>query len=122
MCLRLKQQRDLPEEHKLQPIDLFVFTEFMMRITGPVLYNLCTSNIVALSIYSIASLCPKMAFDHYTPMLLKLLDDPGRSHEATLCNMNAFANALMFHAPMYLSLIHICRCRRLLTCRSRWSP
>eukprot|EP00826_Nyctotherus_ovalis_P014175 TRINITY_DN13923_c0_g2_i7.p1 TRINITY_DN13923_c0_g2~~TRINITY_DN13923_c0_g2_i7.p1 ORF type:complete len:478 (-),score=195.51 TRINITY_DN13923_c0_g2_i7:22-1455(-) len=24
--------------------------------------------------------------------------------------------------PMYLSLIHICRCRRLLTCRSRWSP
>ena len=21
-----------------------------------------------------------------------------------------------------LSLIHICRCRRLLTCRSRWSP
>eukprot|EP00826_Nyctotherus_ovalis_P061769 TRINITY_DN8827_c0_g1_i2.p1 TRINITY_DN8827_c0_g1~~TRINITY_DN8827_c0_g1_i2.p1 ORF type:complete len:354 (+),score=48.42 TRINITY_DN8827_c0_g1_i2:495-1556(+) len=22
----------------------------------------------------------------------------------------------------YLSLIHICRCRRLLTCRSRWSP
>eukprot|EP00826_Nyctotherus_ovalis_P007758 TRINITY_DN1197_c0_g5_i1.p1 TRINITY_DN1197_c0_g5~~TRINITY_DN1197_c0_g5_i1.p1 ORF type:complete len:174 (+),score=29.28 TRINITY_DN1197_c0_g5_i1:171-692(+) len=25
-------------------------------------------------------------------------------------------------APMYLSLIHICRCRRLLTCRSRWSP
>ena len=23
---------------------------------------------------------------------------------------------------MELSLIHICRCRRLLTCRSRWSP
>ena len=23
---------------------------------------------------------------------------------------------------LYLSLIHICRCRRLLTCRSRWSP
>ena len=23
---------------------------------------------------------------------------------------------------IYLSLIHICRCRRLLTCRSRWSP
>eukprot|EP00826_Nyctotherus_ovalis_P060411 TRINITY_DN8473_c0_g2_i1.p1 TRINITY_DN8473_c0_g2~~TRINITY_DN8473_c0_g2_i1.p1 ORF type:complete len:138 (-),score=3.88 TRINITY_DN8473_c0_g2_i1:13-426(-) len=22
----------------------------------------------------------------------------------------------------FLSLIHICRCRRLLTCRSRWSP
>eukprot|EP00826_Nyctotherus_ovalis_P032252 TRINITY_DN2600_c0_g8_i2.p1 TRINITY_DN2600_c0_g8~~TRINITY_DN2600_c0_g8_i2.p1 ORF type:complete len:112 (-),score=19.40 TRINITY_DN2600_c0_g8_i2:16-351(-) len=25
-------------------------------------------------------------------------------------------------AVLYLSLIHICRCRRLLTCRSRWSP
>ena len=24
--------------------------------------------------------------------------------------------------PNILSLIHICRCRRLLTCRSRWSP
>ena len=26
------------------------------------------------------------------------------------------------HLPDGLSLIHICRCRRLLTCRSRWSP
>eukprot|EP00826_Nyctotherus_ovalis_P002277 TRINITY_DN10442_c0_g2_i3.p1 TRINITY_DN10442_c0_g2~~TRINITY_DN10442_c0_g2_i3.p1 ORF type:complete len:310 (+),score=19.50 TRINITY_DN10442_c0_g2_i3:388-1317(+) len=25
-------------------------------------------------------------------------------------------------APMYLSLIHICRCRRYAVCRSRWSP
>ena len=25
-------------------------------------------------------------------------------------------------AKLKLSLIHICRCRRLLTCRSRWSP
>eukprot|EP00826_Nyctotherus_ovalis_P019453 TRINITY_DN159_c0_g1_i17.p1 TRINITY_DN159_c0_g1~~TRINITY_DN159_c0_g1_i17.p1 ORF type:complete len:187 (-),score=10.48 TRINITY_DN159_c0_g1_i17:18-578(-) len=25
-------------------------------------------------------------------------------------------------SEQYLSLIHICRCRRLLTCRSRWSP
>eukprot|EP00826_Nyctotherus_ovalis_P011022 TRINITY_DN12876_c0_g2_i8.p5 TRINITY_DN12876_c0_g2~~TRINITY_DN12876_c0_g2_i8.p5 ORF type:complete len:131 (+),score=42.29 TRINITY_DN12876_c0_g2_i8:944-1336(+) len=25
-------------------------------------------------------------------------------------------------AVQHLSLIHICRCRRLLTCRSRWSP
>eukprot|EP00826_Nyctotherus_ovalis_P051355 TRINITY_DN6412_c0_g1_i9.p1 TRINITY_DN6412_c0_g1~~TRINITY_DN6412_c0_g1_i9.p1 ORF type:complete len:128 (-),score=17.13 TRINITY_DN6412_c0_g1_i9:15-398(-) len=24
--------------------------------------------------------------------------------------------------PMYLSLIHICRCRRIERCRSRWSP
>eukprot|EP00826_Nyctotherus_ovalis_P003469 TRINITY_DN10707_c0_g1_i3.p1 TRINITY_DN10707_c0_g1~~TRINITY_DN10707_c0_g1_i3.p1 ORF type:complete len:452 (+),score=96.27 TRINITY_DN10707_c0_g1_i3:97-1452(+) len=26
------------------------------------------------------------------------------------------------HTLLQLSLIHICRCRRLLTCRSRWSP
>eukprot|EP00826_Nyctotherus_ovalis_P034544 TRINITY_DN288_c0_g1_i2.p1 TRINITY_DN288_c0_g1~~TRINITY_DN288_c0_g1_i2.p1 ORF type:complete len:411 (-),score=110.08 TRINITY_DN288_c0_g1_i2:23-1078(-) len=26
------------------------------------------------------------------------------------------------YSPYDLSLIHICRCRRLLTCRSRWSP
>lgn len=113
MCLRLKRQRELPEEHKLRPVDLFVFTEFMMRVTGPVLYSLSTSNIVALSIYSIASLCPEIAFDHYTPMLLKLLDDPDRSHEATLCNMNALANALMFHPTFpkkfyYLSQILDC--------------
>eukprot|EP00826_Nyctotherus_ovalis_P029186 TRINITY_DN2301_c0_g1_i8.p1 TRINITY_DN2301_c0_g1~~TRINITY_DN2301_c0_g1_i8.p1 ORF type:complete len:131 (+),score=8.34 TRINITY_DN2301_c0_g1_i8:163-555(+) len=25
-------------------------------------------------------------------------------------------------SPMYLSLIHICRCRRIERCRSRWSP
>eukprot|EP00826_Nyctotherus_ovalis_P066769 TRINITY_DN9904_c0_g1_i2.p2 TRINITY_DN9904_c0_g1~~TRINITY_DN9904_c0_g1_i2.p2 ORF type:complete len:158 (-),score=43.13 TRINITY_DN9904_c0_g1_i2:19-492(-) len=28
----------------------------------------------------------------------------------------------LWHHPLNLSLIHICRCRRLLTCRSRWSP
>eukprot|EP00826_Nyctotherus_ovalis_P011627 TRINITY_DN13025_c0_g1_i5.p1 TRINITY_DN13025_c0_g1~~TRINITY_DN13025_c0_g1_i5.p1 ORF type:complete len:184 (+),score=39.62 TRINITY_DN13025_c0_g1_i5:158-709(+) len=27
-----------------------------------------------------------------------------------------------YHSPMYLSLIHICRCRRYAVCRSRWSP
>eukprot|EP00826_Nyctotherus_ovalis_P032189 TRINITY_DN25981_c0_g1_i1.p1 TRINITY_DN25981_c0_g1~~TRINITY_DN25981_c0_g1_i1.p1 ORF type:complete len:311 (+),score=82.97 TRINITY_DN25981_c0_g1_i1:89-1021(+) len=27
-----------------------------------------------------------------------------------------------FPVPMYLSLIHICRCRRYAVCRSRWSP
>ena len=27
-----------------------------------------------------------------------------------------------FDPVLILSLIHICRCRRLLTCRSRWSP
>eukprot|EP00826_Nyctotherus_ovalis_P033396 TRINITY_DN27044_c0_g1_i1.p1 TRINITY_DN27044_c0_g1~~TRINITY_DN27044_c0_g1_i1.p1 ORF type:complete len:100 (+),score=7.64 TRINITY_DN27044_c0_g1_i1:65-364(+) len=25
-------------------------------------------------------------------------------------------------SPMYLSLIHICRCRRYAVCRTRWSP
>eukprot|EP00826_Nyctotherus_ovalis_P000895 TRINITY_DN10075_c0_g1_i2.p1 TRINITY_DN10075_c0_g1~~TRINITY_DN10075_c0_g1_i2.p1 ORF type:complete len:163 (-),score=6.19 TRINITY_DN10075_c0_g1_i2:35-523(-) len=29
---------------------------------------------------------------------------------------------LTFDSIKNLSLIHICRCRRLLTCRSRWSP
>ena len=28
----------------------------------------------------------------------------------------------IFVEELELSLIHICRCRRLLTCRSRWSP
>eukprot|EP00826_Nyctotherus_ovalis_P058963 TRINITY_DN8157_c0_g1_i2.p1 TRINITY_DN8157_c0_g1~~TRINITY_DN8157_c0_g1_i2.p1 ORF type:complete len:168 (-),score=25.96 TRINITY_DN8157_c0_g1_i2:38-541(-) len=27
-----------------------------------------------------------------------------------------------YDKELHLSLIHICRCRRLLTCRSRWSP
>eukprot|EP00826_Nyctotherus_ovalis_P017842 TRINITY_DN15276_c0_g1_i7.p1 TRINITY_DN15276_c0_g1~~TRINITY_DN15276_c0_g1_i7.p1 ORF type:complete len:243 (-),score=73.91 TRINITY_DN15276_c0_g1_i7:15-743(-) len=30
--------------------------------------------------------------------------------------------ASAYYIVAYLSLIHICRCRRLLTCRSRWSP
>eukprot|EP00826_Nyctotherus_ovalis_P024947 TRINITY_DN19256_c0_g1_i1.p1 TRINITY_DN19256_c0_g1~~TRINITY_DN19256_c0_g1_i1.p1 ORF type:complete len:130 (+),score=28.42 TRINITY_DN19256_c0_g1_i1:104-493(+) len=28
----------------------------------------------------------------------------------------------LLYSHVLLSLIHICRCRRLLTCRSRWSP
>ena len=34
----------------------------------------------------------------------------------------AFIFAIVYLIHMYLSLIHIWRCRRLLTCRSRWSP
>ena len=37
--------------------------------------------------------------------------------------LNASAGILiLLGTPSELSLIHICRCRRLLTCRSRWSP
>eukprot|EP00826_Nyctotherus_ovalis_P026013 TRINITY_DN20267_c0_g1_i1.p2 TRINITY_DN20267_c0_g1~~TRINITY_DN20267_c0_g1_i1.p2 ORF type:complete len:103 (-),score=13.49 TRINITY_DN20267_c0_g1_i1:9-317(-) len=32
------------------------------------------------------------------------------------------ANASLFILNIYLSLIHICRCRRYAVCRSRWSP
>eukprot|EP00826_Nyctotherus_ovalis_P060869 TRINITY_DN8596_c0_g1_i2.p3 TRINITY_DN8596_c0_g1~~TRINITY_DN8596_c0_g1_i2.p3 ORF type:complete len:124 (-),score=47.98 TRINITY_DN8596_c0_g1_i2:17-388(-) len=31
-------------------------------------------------------------------------------------------HVLCVDTPMYLSLIHICRCRRIERCRSRWSP
>eukprot|EP00826_Nyctotherus_ovalis_P048873 TRINITY_DN580_c0_g1_i1.p4 TRINITY_DN580_c0_g1~~TRINITY_DN580_c0_g1_i1.p4 ORF type:complete len:132 (+),score=54.54 TRINITY_DN580_c0_g1_i1:33-428(+) len=39
------------------------------------------------------------------------------------CKMRAaFAHFPITLTVLNLSLIHICRCRRLLTCRSRWSP
>eukprot|EP00826_Nyctotherus_ovalis_P013276 TRINITY_DN13562_c0_g1_i2.p2 TRINITY_DN13562_c0_g1~~TRINITY_DN13562_c0_g1_i2.p2 ORF type:complete len:111 (+),score=7.08 TRINITY_DN13562_c0_g1_i2:68-400(+) len=39
--------------------------------------------------------------------------------EIALHNLSVEQNTLI---PMYLSLIHICRCRRYAVCRSRWSP
>eukprot|EP00826_Nyctotherus_ovalis_P058783 TRINITY_DN8114_c0_g1_i6.p1 TRINITY_DN8114_c0_g1~~TRINITY_DN8114_c0_g1_i6.p1 ORF type:complete len:161 (-),score=21.79 TRINITY_DN8114_c0_g1_i6:6-488(-) len=36
--------------------------------------------------------------------------------------LNTKSAAKKEQAHVLLSLIHICRCRRLLTCRSRWSP
>ena len=45
--------------------------------------------------------------------------------------LTSFTDETLSHNPfcgdeielqLFLSLIHICRCRRLLTCRSRWSP
>eukprot|EP00826_Nyctotherus_ovalis_P026735 TRINITY_DN2085_c0_g2_i12.p3 TRINITY_DN2085_c0_g2~~TRINITY_DN2085_c0_g2_i12.p3 ORF type:complete len:112 (-),score=45.99 TRINITY_DN2085_c0_g2_i12:30-365(-) len=35
---------------------------------------------------------------------------------------NLVTNETLKRIALELSLIHICRCRRLLTCRSRWSP
>eukprot|EP00826_Nyctotherus_ovalis_P052230 TRINITY_DN6597_c0_g2_i1.p2 TRINITY_DN6597_c0_g2~~TRINITY_DN6597_c0_g2_i1.p2 ORF type:complete len:111 (+),score=13.27 TRINITY_DN6597_c0_g2_i1:989-1321(+) len=39
------------------------------------------------------------------------------------CTSKGHLNSKLIQRLLYgLSLIHICRCRRLLTCRSRWSP
>lgn len=110
MCHRLQIQNDLEEKYKLQRVDVIKFTELIMRILDPVLFNLCISNIFAACIYFISSLCPEIAFDHYTPKLLKLLDDSSRSHDATLCQLNALSNALMFNSTFdrkyyYIGLI-----------------
>ena len=37
-------------------------------------------------------------------------------------NTPAYAAGEIQQAVQHLSLIHICRCRRLNRCRSRWSP
>ena len=46
------------------------------------------------------------------------------SHTVTVEFPNAYQAVLQdgVLGMALLSLIHICRCRRLLTCRSRWSP
>ena len=67
--------------------------------------SLCTCDLCSVSTYRIS---PSISRDLYS--LLKV-----------------FAAAyirerLIFGSDLYLSLIHIWRCRRLLTCRSRWSP
>eukprot|EP00826_Nyctotherus_ovalis_P026300 TRINITY_DN2056_c0_g2_i1.p1 TRINITY_DN2056_c0_g2~~TRINITY_DN2056_c0_g2_i1.p1 ORF type:complete len:164 (-),score=40.32 TRINITY_DN2056_c0_g2_i1:21-512(-) len=37
-------------------------------------------------------------------------------------NRTLFKKRIVLFKPLYLSLIHICRCRRYAVCRSRWSP
>eukprot|EP00826_Nyctotherus_ovalis_P047738 TRINITY_DN5534_c0_g1_i6.p1 TRINITY_DN5534_c0_g1~~TRINITY_DN5534_c0_g1_i6.p1 ORF type:complete len:163 (-),score=46.52 TRINITY_DN5534_c0_g1_i6:14-502(-) len=55
-----------------------------------------------------------------------ILDEIGKMELCSVKFKEVLAEALntgkVIGTPMYLSLIHICRCRRLLTCRSRWSP
>eukprot|EP00826_Nyctotherus_ovalis_P033122 TRINITY_DN26728_c0_g2_i1.p1 TRINITY_DN26728_c0_g2~~TRINITY_DN26728_c0_g2_i1.p1 ORF type:complete len:125 (+),score=14.73 TRINITY_DN26728_c0_g2_i1:116-490(+) len=45
---------------------------------------------------------------------------------ANFCNESTAEKAVKHYQktvnPLYLSLIHICRCRRYAVCRSRWSP
>ena len=40
----------------------------------------------------------------------------------TRCAVKNMNNGMRYAVPLNLSLIHICRCRRRLRCRSRWSP
>eukprot|EP00826_Nyctotherus_ovalis_P043830 TRINITY_DN466_c0_g1_i8.p1 TRINITY_DN466_c0_g1~~TRINITY_DN466_c0_g1_i8.p1 ORF type:complete len:119 (-),score=46.28 TRINITY_DN466_c0_g1_i8:22-378(-) len=44
------------------------------------------------------------------------------SDTGLLCTVMILIGILFVLIVLFLSLIHICRCRRLLTCRSRWSP
>eukprot|EP00826_Nyctotherus_ovalis_P028584 TRINITY_DN22569_c0_g1_i1.p1 TRINITY_DN22569_c0_g1~~TRINITY_DN22569_c0_g1_i1.p1 ORF type:complete len:101 (+),score=13.65 TRINITY_DN22569_c0_g1_i1:327-629(+) len=60
------------------------------------------------------SLKGKLLFSKYF-----LVEEGGLSNEeAQLLMSTAKCNSLC----LYLSLIHICRCRRIERCRSRWSP
>eukprot|EP00826_Nyctotherus_ovalis_P032418 TRINITY_DN2611_c0_g4_i1.p1 TRINITY_DN2611_c0_g4~~TRINITY_DN2611_c0_g4_i1.p1 ORF type:complete len:294 (-),score=46.32 TRINITY_DN2611_c0_g4_i1:21-857(-) len=54
--------------------------------------------------------------------LLSTISNSSSINRKYLFTIEKLVNAFVDNDPMYLSLIHICRCRRLLTCRSRWSP
>eukprot|EP00826_Nyctotherus_ovalis_P033820 TRINITY_DN27580_c0_g1_i1.p2 TRINITY_DN27580_c0_g1~~TRINITY_DN27580_c0_g1_i1.p2 ORF type:complete len:101 (+),score=22.66 TRINITY_DN27580_c0_g1_i1:88-390(+) len=54
-----------------------------------------------------------------------IAEQPQNKFSASDCNSIYEFKASLFERPMYsaliLSLIHICRCRRIERCRSRWS-
>eukprot|EP00826_Nyctotherus_ovalis_P003054 TRINITY_DN10611_c0_g4_i6.p1 TRINITY_DN10611_c0_g4~~TRINITY_DN10611_c0_g4_i6.p1 ORF type:complete len:119 (+),score=21.66 TRINITY_DN10611_c0_g4_i6:107-463(+) len=76
----------------------------------------------------------EMLKTHFIPELLSTIINPGSEdvNNMILSNYNGILEMLLNrnlvapeHADIfhkYLSLIHICRCRRYAVCRSRWSP
>eukprot|EP00826_Nyctotherus_ovalis_P031198 TRINITY_DN24900_c0_g1_i1.p2 TRINITY_DN24900_c0_g1~~TRINITY_DN24900_c0_g1_i1.p2 ORF type:complete len:115 (+),score=4.28 TRINITY_DN24900_c0_g1_i1:153-497(+) len=51
-----------------------------------------------------------------------LTEEVYSAHELLLSIKPIYSSILGKESTIYLSLIHICRCRRYAVCRSRWSP
>ena len=54
--------------------------------------------------------------------LKRKLQQLGTSYQEVLDGLRKGLASAQRRGPRYLSLIHICRCRRIERCRSRWSP
>eukprot|EP00826_Nyctotherus_ovalis_P006150 TRINITY_DN11424_c0_g1_i7.p1 TRINITY_DN11424_c0_g1~~TRINITY_DN11424_c0_g1_i7.p1 ORF type:complete len:114 (+),score=14.79 TRINITY_DN11424_c0_g1_i7:181-522(+) len=59
-----------------------------------------------------------------SPYTIQFLRKMAEYNKSTLSHHlgNDYPLSSMFTSVLYLSLIHICRCRRYAVCRSRWSP
>eukprot|EP00826_Nyctotherus_ovalis_P029864 TRINITY_DN2368_c0_g2_i2.p1 TRINITY_DN2368_c0_g2~~TRINITY_DN2368_c0_g2_i2.p1 ORF type:complete len:238 (+),score=59.17 TRINITY_DN2368_c0_g2_i2:149-862(+) len=65
----------------------------------------------------------ELLLTYYKEYLIKLIES-GTDDVTEYLAANSLPQEITKYLdkPIDLSLIHICRCRRLLTCRSRWSP
>eukprot|EP00826_Nyctotherus_ovalis_P033997 TRINITY_DN2783_c0_g1_i7.p1 TRINITY_DN2783_c0_g1~~TRINITY_DN2783_c0_g1_i7.p1 ORF type:complete len:119 (+),score=10.76 TRINITY_DN2783_c0_g1_i7:297-653(+) len=88
-------------------------------------------NKIEIKIQTNGSIRPITAFAESLDSLTQHLDNIESEYEVSiliriiesgLCIWQTFGISYHYSQHLNLSLIHICRCRRIERCRSRWSP